>query len=119
MAATFQIKITGVRVHDLGSLQKVVKQIEFVVSGNEANQTFELPQTMTVPDADAEGFVPFAELTEAQVVQWVEEHFDNLPAVKAHIQTVLDREVAKANLAQEPMPWAPPPAPQPEPTAPT
>lgn len=119
MSATFEIKITGVRVHDLGSLQKVVKQIEFVVSGSEANQTFELPQTLTVPDADAQSFVPFAELTEAQVVAWVDQHFENMPSVKAHIQTVLDREVAKANLAQEPMPWAPPPAPQPEPTSAT
>lgn len=115
MAATFQIKINGVRTHDLGNLTKVIKQIDFTVEGMQDNQTFALPQTVTVPDADAQNFVPFEQLTEANVVQWVETHFENLDSVKAHIQFVLDKESQKAQLAQQPLPWAPP---APEPTAP-
>lgn len=115
MAATFTTKVTGVRVHDLGNLTKVVKQIEFVVSGTEAGQTFELPQSLTVPDADATSFVPFEQLTEAQLITWIDAHFENMPSVQAHIQTVLDKEVAKAALTQQALPWAPPPA---EPTPP-
>lgn len=107
MAATFTTKVTGVRVHDIGNLTKVVKQIDFVVKGEQANQTFELPQTLTVPDADGTNFVPFEQLTEAQVVAWINEHFENMPAVEAHIQYVLDKETAKAALAQEALPWAP------------
>ena len=117
MSATFTTKVTGVRVHDLGNLTKVVKQIEFVVSGTQDSQTFELPQTLVVPDADAANFVPFEQLTEAQVVAWINEHFENMPSVQAHIQYVLDKEVAKAALAQEALPWAPPPAPEPTPPA--
>jgi hypothetical protein len=109
MAATYTIKVSGVRTHDLGSLTKVVKQIEFTVEGAQDTQTFALPQTLTVPDADASSFVPFEQLTEANVVAWINEHFENLDSVKAHIQFVLDKESQKAQLAQQPLPWAPPP----------
>ena len=119
MAATFEIKVTGVRTHDLGELTKVVKQIEFVVKGTEGIVSFELPQTLTVPDADASSFVPFAQLTEAKVIEWIEAHFENMPSVHAHIQYVLDKEVAKAALAQETLPWAPPAPEAPTPPAPT
>lgn len=118
MAATFEIKVTGVRTHDLGELTKVIKQIEFVVKGTEGAVSFELPQTLVVPDADAASFVPFAQLTEATVVEWINTHFENMDSVKAHIQYVLDKETAKAALAQEALPWAPPPAPEPTPPTP-
>jgi len=118
MSATFTTKVTGVRVHDLGNLTKVVKQIEFVVTGTQDGQTFELPQSLVVPDADGTNFVPFEQLTEQQVVAWINEHFENMPSVQAHIQYVLDKEVAKAALAQEALPWAPAPAPAPAPTTP-
>ena len=117
MAATYTIKVSGVRTHDLGSLTKVVKQIEFTVEGAQDTQTFALPQTLTVPDADAQSFVPFEQLTEANVVQWIETHFENLDSVKAHIQFVLDKESQKAQLAQQPLPWAPPPPAEPTPPA--
>lgn len=117
MAATYTIKINGVRTHDLGSLTKVIKQIEFTVEGAQDGQTFALPQTLTVPDADAQSFVPFEQLTEANVVAWINEHFDNLDSVKAHIQFVLDKESQKAQLAQQPLPWAPPAPPVTEPNA--
>lgn len=113
MAATYTIKINGVRTHTLGSLTKVVKQIEFSVVGTEGTVSFELPQTLVVPDADATSFVPFEQLTEAQVVAWVNEHFEPIDAVKMHIQSVLDKQVAEAALAQQALPWAPPAEPAP------
>lgn len=116
MAATFEIKVTGVRTHTLGELTKVIKQIEFVVKGTEGAVSFELPQTLVVPDADATSFVPFEQLTEAQVIEWINTHFEPIDAVKMHVQSVLDKEVAKAALAQETLPWAPPAEPAPETT---
>lgn len=107
MSATFTIKITGLRTATINGIENAVKQVEWTLAGTEAEQTFELPQTTTVPDPQSEGFVPLANLTEAQVIAWIEAHDERIPAIKAHIQFVLDREVAKAALNTAVMPWAP------------
>lgn len=110
---TFTIKITGLRTQTLNGIENAVKQVEWTLIGTESDQTFELPQTTVVPDPQAEGFIPLQELTEAEVIAWIEAHEPRLPAIKAHIQYVLDREVAKAQLVSTNMPWAPPPEPAP------
>jgi hypothetical protein len=114
--ADFTIKVTGLRTQTINGIENAVKQVEWTLVGSEAGQTFELPQTTMVPDPQAEGFIPLASLTESEVVSWIETHEPRMAGIKAHIQSVLDREVAKAALASTPMPWAPvaevPPAPE-------
>lgn len=104
--ADFAIRITGLRTQTVAGVPGVVKQVDWTITGTEANQVFELPQTTTVPDPDAADFVPLAELTEPQVVAWIEVHDIRLPSIKQHIQLVLDRQVAQAALEPAPMPWA-------------
>ena len=115
--ATFAIKVTGLRTATINGIADAVKQVEWTMQGTEAGQTFELPQSTTVPDPQQEGFVPLQNLTESQVVSWIEAHETRLPGIRAHIQLVLDREVSKAALATAQMPWAPAPEPAPEPVA--
>lgn len=105
--AEFEIKITGLRTATINGIENAVKQVEWTMKGTEAGQLFELPQTTTVPDPQSEGFVPLANLTEAQVIAWIEAHDENISGIKQHIQFVLTREVAKAALASTAMPWAP------------
>jgi hypothetical protein len=105
--ADFTIKVTGLRTQTINGIENAVKQVEWTLSGSEAGQVFELPQTTTVPDPQAEGFVPLQDLTEAEVASWIEAHEPRMAGIKAHIQLVLDREVARAALASTPMPWAP------------
>lgn len=113
---TFQIKITGLRTQTVSGMENAVKQVEWTMIGTEGTQTFELPQTTTVPDPQSDGFVPLANLTEAQVIAWIEAHEPRIPAIQAHIQSVLDLEVAKSQLQTAAMPWAPvAPAPELEP----
>lgn len=107
VTADFTIKITGLRTATVGGIADAVKQVEWTMQGTEAGQTFELPQSTTVPDPQSEGFVPLQSLTETQVIAWIETHETRIPSIKAHIQFVLDREVAKAALTTTPMPWAP------------
>jgi hypothetical protein len=104
---TFTIKITGLRTQTINGIENAVKQVEWTMIGTEGTQSFELPQTTLVPDPQSDGFIPLANLTEAQVIAWIETHDERIPAIQAHIQTVLDREVAKAALTSTPMPWAP------------
>lgn len=106
--AEFTIKITGLRTQTVGDLANVVKQVDWTMTGTEAGQTFQLSQTTIVPDPEQPGFVPLENLTEAQVIAWIETHETRIPGIKSHIQLVLDREVAQAELTAAPMPWAAP-----------
>jgi hypothetical protein len=111
MSATFETKINAIRTGTVGELTNVVKRVEFTVKGTEQGQTFELPQNVDLADPQSEAFVPLAQVTEANVVQWVNENFTNMSAVQEHIQYVLNQEVAKVALAEAPLPWAPAPEP--------
>jgi len=119
MSATFTIKINGIRTATVNGLENTVKQVDWTMVGEESGVSFELPQTTNLEDPESANFVPLANLTEAEVAAWVEATATNLDGVKAHIQFVLDKEVAKAALASTPMPWAPvveTPEPTPTPT---
>jgi len=117
--ATFEIKVNGIRTGTVGDLTNVIKKVDWTLKGTEGGQSFELPQTTDLGDPEAESFVPLAQVNEANVIAWIEATETRMPGIKAHIQLVLDREVAKAALESKPLPWAPPapePAPAPEPT---
>jgi len=105
--ATFTIKVNGIRCATLGELTGVVKKVEWMLTGEESGQKFSLPMTTALGDPDAANFVPLANLTEAEVVVWIEATDTRTPNIKAHIQYVLDKEISNFELASTPMPWAP------------
>jgi hypothetical protein len=109
MAIAFTIKINGIRTATVNGLENTVKQVEWTLVGEEAGQKFELPQTTELGDPDSATFVPLTSLTETAVMAWVEATDERIPAIKAHIEYVLGKEVAKAALVSIPMPWAPAP----------
>lgn len=108
MSATFTIKINAIRTATVGDKADVVKQVEWTLIGTEAGQTFELPQTTTLADPNGQPFIALTQLTETEVIGWIESTDTRIEAIKSHIQYVLDKEAAKAALASTPMPWAPP-----------
>ena len=57
-------------------------------------------------DPNAEGFVPFENLTQAQVTQWVKDSVD-VSAIEANVQTILDEKVARvaAQTTKNGLPW--------------
>lgn len=109
MAATYTIKITAVRVTTEAALVDVVKAIEYTVTGTDSGCTFTLHNTLQFTGADPEDFTPYADLTEPQMVSWIEQDATALEPIKAHIAYVLEKEVAKAALESKPLPWAPAP----------
>jgi hypothetical protein len=113
MSATFETKINAVLTGSFGNLVDVIRKVEFTVKGTEQGKSFELPQAVDLSDPQAEGFKPLAQVVEADVVAWVEANFANMDSVKAHIQYVLNKEVAKAALTSSPLPWTPAPEPVP------
>lgn len=114
--AAFTININSIRTATVNGLENTVKQVDWTLTGTESGQSFALPQTTNLGDPAAEGFVPLANLTETAVAAWIEATETNMDGIKSHIQFVLSKEVAKATLAETPMPWAPAPE---TPAAPT
>jgi hypothetical protein len=109
MAIAFTIKINGIRTATVNGLENTVKQVEWTLTGEDAGQKFELPHTTNLGDPDSSNFVPLTSLTEAAVMAWVEATDERIPNIKAHIQYVLEKEIARASLTSTPMPWAPAP----------
>lgn len=111
----FTTTINGVRVATVDGLPNVVIRVEWTLSGTDSGQTFELPGNSAVGPIDPNAFTPFDQLTQPQMVEWVNSVEDTptgkFPGLKAHIQMVLDRMKVDAEGEQKPLPWAPPPAP--------
>lgn len=116
MSATFTITVNKVYTATEDNLANVVKKAEWTLHGEQEGKTFELPQTTDLSAADPEQFVAFDNLSEANVIAWIESACQSMDSIKAHIQFVLDKECAKAALESPAMPWAPAPeAPAPAP----
>lgn len=116
MPIVYSTTINGVRVKTESGMTDVVKEVDISLTGVDGTCEFTLPVTVKMPAADPESFTAFDDLTEAQIVSWVEAQDDVLQPRKAHIAIVLEREVEKAAAQSKPLPWEPapvPPAPSP------
>jgi hypothetical protein len=107
--ALFTIVINGIKTTTVDGIADAVKQIDWTLKGELEGQTFELPQSTIVPDPTEAGFIPLASLTPEIITTWIETHEDRMSAIKAHIQYVLDKQVAAATLVTTPLPWQPAP----------
>jgi len=108
MSAVFTIKIRAIRTTTVGLHTNVVKQVEWTMIGEQSSQRFELPQTTTLADPDGQPFIELANLTEANVIAWIEAtDAERIVGIKAHIQYVLDKLVVESTLTATAMPWAP------------
>jgi hypothetical protein len=105
--AAFTIKVNAIRTATVNGLADTVKQVEWTLIGEEAGQKFELPQSTNLGDPDSANFVPLTSLTETAVIAWIEATETRMSNIKAHIQYVLEKEIARASLTSTPMPWAP------------
>jgi hypothetical protein len=103
--ASFTISISAIRTRTIGSLDGVIKVVEFKVVGSEGGCEFELPQTVELGDPDQSSFIPLPQVDEQSVVSWVEGSFQNMHAVKSHIQFVLKRMLLQESLSTQPLPW--------------
>lgn len=119
MAIVYSYKINAARVAAQDGLTDVVKEVEVTVTGTDGAAKFDLPVTVKLADADAQSFTAFDQLTEEQIIGWVEND-PSLDGTKAHIAFVVAKEVEKLASESKPLPWAPAPevAPTAEPAAP-
>lgn len=105
----YKIRIESVRTTTLGTLTNVVKQINFTLVGEEAGQSFALPQQIRIGNPDSENFIPFENLDEQTVENWVADNEAEYNGAKSHIELILAKRVEEAALQSTPLPWQPVP----------
>lgn len=121
MATQYTTSINSCRVTTQGDLTNVVKEVNATITGTDdvyTTCTFALPVQVTFGPADPQSFTPFQDITEAEMVAWVNAQTDIIASVQAHIDMVVQKEVALAELQPKPLPWAPPEPTLPSPAAP-
>lgn len=104
MEATFTIKILGARAGTFDGTNNVIKQIDWALVGDLEGQSFELPQSITLPDPLGE-ITPLDSLTEDDFKRWITDNSTDMMAIKDHIQQVLNVKVVKASVEPIQLPW--------------
>lgn len=111
MATLFTTTITECRVTSQGDLSDVVREVNCLITGTDSvltQCTFELPVMVSFGPADPGSFTPFEDITQDEMVAWVEAQTSQIGPVQAHIDSVVQKEVALAELQPMPLPWGDP-----------
>ena len=114
MALTLEYSVTSLKVKDETNaegvlLENAVCQTYWKVIGTDENgnkgefQGATPFSAVTVPEAN---FKAFADLTEADVVAWIQAVVDADPSYKEHIEAQIQREIDKTVTREVAMPWA-------------
>ena len=74
MALTYEWKLTGLKKRDTADLNDLVICTRWELKGtneNDIHGTFSGATPLDIPDADEEGYIAYADLTETQVLGWI------------------------------------------------
>ena len=113
MAMTYVYTVTSLKVQNEPDYPQTVVQTYWKLTGTDENGnsgSFSGATPFTYDPADASGpFVPFEDLTEADVVAWISGVVDGNVKYKQHIYGVIDKQIAdEVNpVTTEPLPWDP------------
>lgn len=103
---TFTLEIIGdLRTATVDNVEGVACQATCRVIGQRDGLTFELPISCTFGPLDTQDFTPYAELTQEQVIGWLEA-LGEVSSAKVQISSVLERMAKEAALTPTPVPWA-------------
>lgn len=115
----FTIRVAGIKTLDLPDLPQVVKQVDWILSGEMDEFSYELNSSTILPDPQSQEFIPYNELSQEQVVNWIQTTDPRLDGLKAQVANKVLELKMLSELKPEVLPWAPqhplPPLPEPLP----
>lgn len=116
----YEKRISSMQAYkEIDGSQNVVFAINWTLVGRDGSVEAACPATTTVPYIAGSSFTPFDQLTEAQVLQWIEEYTP--VAYMQGYKNTIDFTIAQQTQQEiPPLPWVSPPtppAPPPEPPA--
>lgn len=102
MANTYQLIISHVEAHrELDGYEKVIHKVHYdYLVTNEAGQKANLVRSLDLPSFDSTNFVPFDQITKAQLVEWMTPLLDET-AMRAEVDQVLEDMINPPNLILE------------------
>ena len=117
MTIEYTWAITGMKVTKSGDLQNYVVQTYWTKTGTDEHGntgTFS-GATPFSPNPEQTDFVPFDQLTQETVISWIQPVVTG--AYEEHVNGVIAKQIADklSPVVDEPLPWAPPAPPAPEP----
>lgn len=109
MSTIYNIRVTGLRVRDEGDLANVVRVVEFTITGVDGEVRYEIASSQEFRgEVSSESFTPMEDLTEAEVVGWLEADPNTLAGIKGNIEYFISQKKAEMSLVHKPAPWLPP-----------
>jgi hypothetical protein len=107
MAITYSYQIYELKeVPTLGDLNNVITEVRYSYVGtNEDGITSTYPGRTALPAPDSEAFIPTAELTEENVIEWLEANA-NLEVMQAAIEQHIEQQSGTIYRGST-LPWAP------------
>lgn len=114
MALTLTYSVTSLKVKDEVNsegvtLQNAVVQTYWKVIGEDANGNqaeFQGATPFSAVNVPEASFKSFADLTEADVLGWIQAVVDGDPAYKAHIEEQLQKKIDIETMTEATLPWA-------------
>jgi hypothetical protein len=105
MTLTYEIKITGMKTQ---SDKNVVVQTYWELYGTDENGNsgkFNGATPFNFDEVNQKKMIPFAKLTEEIVGGWILEIINNDENYKAHIDSVIEREINANIVTEVKLPW--------------
>jgi hypothetical protein len=116
MAVTYTWAVTEISTTNTSELQEVVVKTMWTKTGTDDagnSGVFVGATPFTASSVTPGTFVPFNELTQEIVLSWIQSIV--VGEYEIHVNKQIDNDIAAKKLAEQPLPWAPPKPPQPEP----
>lgn len=120
MATTFTWSINGLMVKNEDGLDEVAVMSNFTINGvDDSGKTGSVSYSVNLLPPDAANFIPYAQITEAEAIQWTQAALDatgpnsegllRTQAMEAEVQAQIDAQYIPEP-QPAPLPWAPQPA---------
>lgn len=111
MSITYTWKIVELKVKDHEDLENVVVQTHWEKIGTDENDntgTFKGATPLSLENVNFENFIPFEQLTESQVLQWIQNIVSSNSTYEEHINSCILKEIFLKNnpIVEKTLPWA-------------
>lgn len=116
MALTYEWKLTGLKKRDTADLTDLVIGTRWELKGTNEDGvfgTFSGATPLDIPDADEPGYIAYADLTETQVLGWIQDIVSGSSATNYmdHINEQIEKQIDEKEYAQlevqsNDLPWS-------------
>ena len=116
MALTYEWKLTGLKKRDTADLNDLVIGTRWELKGTNDSGvygTFSGATPLDIPDADEEGYIAYADLTETQVLGWIQDIVSGSSSTNYmdHINEQIEKQIDEKEYTQlevqsNDLPWS-------------